>query len=397
MFQFFPSGFSFPFMSLRFPTAILSLALVATAGYFIATKGLNYGVDFAGGVQIVVGFSDKIEMDEERLRTTLKDMGYPDASVQRFGTEIDADDKQEFVIHFSGSFADEAAAKSLFETAFADLSTDSQSMLENFRFSGMEKAYFRLSKNIDFSEVEKRVKAIPFDMMKLEGVAPFGSSTSREYEVRFRGIASEVESGFREQLKENADALEIQKVDFVGAKVGKDLKLAALMSVLVTILLVFVYVFIRFDLVYAPGVILALAHDVIITTGLFSLLGIEFDLTVVAALLTVAGYSINDTIIVYDRIREMVGDLKGKKFRDILDIAISQTMNRTIITSGTTVLVTAILFIFGGPVIHSFALALTFGIFVGTYSSIFVASTLVLWVDEFMKRREQAGKRKHAA
>ena len=133
--------------------------------------------------------------------------------------------------------------------------------------------------------------------------------------------------------------------------------------------------------------VVALAHDVLITTGLFSFFEIDFDLTVVAALLTVAGYSINDTIIVYDRIREVAQDFRGKQFKSILDMAINQTLSRTVITSCTTLMATGILWVYGGPVIHSFAFALSVGVFVGTYSSIFVASTLLLWSDAWMNAK----------
>jgi preprotein translocase subunit SecF len=178
------------------------------------------------------------------------------------------------------------------------------------------------------------------------------------------------------------------KVDFVGAKVGSDLRASALLSLLIMAALIFVYIFVRFDLVYAPGVVLALVHDVLITAGFFAMTGRDFDLTIVAALLTLAGYSINDTIVVYDRIREVAGSMRGKAFTEIINLSINQTLGRTIITGGSTFMATLALWYWGGPVIHGFATAILLGIIIGTYSSIFVAAPTILWSQKILGRAE---------
>lgn len=398
MFRIFPESLHIPFMSIRWPAAALSLIVVIASLFFIASKGLNYGVDFSGGVQMVLRFADKVDVNEEKIRESLRGLGLADASVQRFGTDYGASDEtkaQEYIVHFSSAFADDLITQAKIESQLSSLKTGEDSVLESFRFSGLEKAFFRTRGQVETETLFEEIKKIDFGLLKLNDVSVFGNREAREFELRFKNVAEEVTSAMITSFGE--DSVSIQKLDFVGAKVGSDLKTAAILSILVTILLIFIYVFLRFDLAYAPGVVLALAHDVIITVGIFALVGMEFDLTVVAALLAVAGYSINDTIIVYDRIREMAEDLRGKRLVEILDIAISQTLNRTIITSGTTLIATGFLFVLGGPVIHSFAFALTIGILVGTYSSIFVASVLVLWVDNWLKVRESGSKKKKAA
>lgn len=399
MFRIFPENLKIPFMSLRYVAGVLSVALIAGSIYFLSTKGLNFGVDFAGGIQMVLKFPSGSGVDAEKLRANLKNIGIEDASVQSFGTEFE-EHPSEYIVHFSSEFADDTALESKVEEILGGDpgAPEEERLVSNLRFSGIEKAYFRLNKEVSIEEIRSQFESADFGMLQLEAVAPFGRASSREYEIRFQSISANVAASLEEEFSStDADSISIEKVDFVGAKVGADLKTSALLSILVTIFLVFVYIFLRFDLIYAPGVILALAHDVLITTGIFSLLGVEFDLTVIAALLTVAGYSINDTIIVYDRIREVAAELKGKGFKDILDLAINQTLNRTVITSGTTMAATGILWVFGGPVIHSFAFALCIGILVGTYSSIFVAAALVLYFDNWQKKRSSGSKKKAAA
>lgn len=176
--------------------------------------------------------------------------------------------------------------------------------------------------------------------------------------------------------------VDIRRVEMVGPQVGKDLRQKGFLAILYAMIGILVYVTWRFELRFAIGAIVALLHDVLITLGAFSLTGREIDLPIIAAFLAIIGYSLNDTIIVYDRIRENYGKHQKKSFSTVVNHSINETLSRTILTSGTTLLVVAALFIFGGGVIHNFAFALLVGILVGTYSSIFVASPiLILWDD----------------
>ena len=179
----------------------------------------------------------------------------------------------------------------------------------------------------------------------------------------------------------NIEEISLERVEMVGPKVGRDLREKALLSILYAIIGIVIYISWRFELQYAIAAIIALIHDVLVTMGAFSIFDKEFTLVIVAAFLTIIGYSLNDTIVVFDRIRENLRR-KGKfSTTDIINASINQTLSRTLLTSGTTLLVVVALFFFGGEIIHDFSFALLVGVFIGTYSSIFIASVFLVYWD----------------
>ncbi len=182
-----------------------------------------------------------------------------------------------------------------------------------------------------------------------------------------------------------AENVDMRRVEMVGPQVGKDLRQKGLLAILYAMIGILAYITWRFEFRFAVGAIVALVHDVLITLGAFSLSGREIDLPIIAAFLAIIGYSLNDTIIVYDRIRENFGRHQKTGFSSVVNRSINETLSRTILTSGTTLLVVLALFIFGGGVIHNFAFALLIGILVGTYSSIFVASPILIFWDNIRK------------
>ena len=179
-------------------------------------------------------------------------------------------------------------------------------------------------------------------------------------------------------LKKADDSVVMRRIEFVGPSVGEDLKEQGGLAMLTALICILIYVAFRFEWRFAVGAVSALLHDVIITLGLFSVLGLEFDLTILAAILAVIGYSLNDTIVVSDRIRENFRKVLIDDTIEIIDISLTQTLNRTLVTSITTILVLIALFAWGGQTIHGFATALLFGVFIGTYSSIYVASAVAI-------------------
>ncbi|MBN8555321.1 MAG: protein translocase subunit SecF [Deltaproteobacteria bacterium] len=391
MFELIPYGTKIPFMKYKFLMVAFSVIMSALSLYFIITKGFNYGVDFSGGVQIVLSLPADSPHDVERLRKSLESLGIKEVSVQSFGTQFEKKDA-EYIVHFPGEFTNEAHLRANLEKALQG--SPSNPRVAAFRFVGMERAYFTLLKDTPIDQVRAAVKTLPFGILELVDVQPFGRETSNEYQMNFKSIQETLKAALTKDFPSASQkTIVIEKVDFVGAKVGKDLKLGALLSLIITGLLIFVFIFIRFDLNYAPGVVVAGVHDVLITAGAFSYFGFEFDLTTVAALLTLAGYSINDTIIVYDRIREVSLQLKGKKFEDVIDLAVNQTLSRTIITSLTVFIVSVVMWIYGGPVIHGFSFALCVGIIVGTYSSVFVAAPMILLMENFTQSRQAKARR----
>lgn len=227
-------------------------------------------------------------------------------------------------------------------------------------------------------------------------VQHFGDDAN-EYLVRVQESANNKElsriiSGSLESSY-GAGKVDIRRVEMVGPQVGKDLRQKGLLSILYAMIGILIYISWRFELRFAVGAIIALLHDVLITLGAFSLSGREIDLPIIAAFLAIIGYSLNDTIIVYDRIRENYGKHQKKGFTAVVNSSINETLSRTILTSGTTLLVVLALFVFGGGVIHNFAFALLIGILVGTYSSIFVASPVLIFWDDY----RSGGQKKVAA
>ncbi|MCB1151557.1 protein translocase subunit SecF [bacterium] len=173
--------------------------------------------------------------------------------------------------------------------------------------------------------------------------------------------------------------VEMRREESVGPKIGDELKTAAVNSVVAALLLIVLYITVRFIFRYGIAAIVALVHDVIITLGIFSILNKEISLTIIAAFLTIIGYSLNDTIVVFDRIRENMRLRRKESYEGVVNRSINETLSRTIVTSLTTLFVALTLFIWGGPVIHDFAFALVMGVLIGTYSSIFVASPVLVW------------------
>ncbi len=185
----------------------------------------------------------------------------------------------------------------------------------------------------------------------------------------------------------------ITKMDSVGPRVGSELRKSALLSLLYTCILITLYMYWRFDIRYAPGALVGIFHDLTLTVGFLLVTRAEFSTTVVAALLTLAGYSINDTVVVFDRIRELEPRYIGKDRKLLINDAINSTLSRTIMTAGTTLISCVVLYVLGGPTLQDFAACLFFGIIVGTYSSAFVAAPLYVWMDKLVSRRNAAAAR----
>ncbi|WP_394229440.1 protein translocase subunit SecF [Shewanella colwelliana] len=289
MFQILSIKGSINFLRHAVPISILSLILVLGSLGSLATKGINWGLDFTGGTVVEMEFSSAVDLN--KLRNTLTSEETDGAVVQNFGSSRDV-------------------------------------------------------------------------LVRL----PVKEDVKSDIQVAH---VMEAASGIDQNVTQ-------KRVEFVGPQVGKELAEQGGLAVLVALICILIYVSFRFEWRLALGAVAALAHDVIITLGVFSLFQLEFDLTVLAGVLTVVGYSLNDTIVVFDRIRENFLKMRKSTSVEIVNNSITQTMSRTIITTGTTLVVVVALFLKGGTMIHGFATALLMGIFVGTFSSIYVASFLAV-------------------
>jgi preprotein translocase subunit SecF len=275
------------FMGQRKLAMALSLSLLVVSIFSLATKQLNWGLDFTGGTLVEVHYSETANLDA--IRTTLDTEGYAGAIVVSFGTDRDV------MIRLPQGYSDKQGAELL---------------------ATLEQAF--------------------------------------------------------------SGSVELRRIEFVGPQVGDELREQGGLAMLLALGLVMLYVAFRFQLKFAVGAVVALVHDVILTLGFFSILGVEFDLTVLAALLAVIGYSLNDTIVVSDRIRENFRKIRRAEPAEVINISLTETLGRTMVTSFTTLMVLLALFLFGGEMIHGFAMALIVGVAIGTYSSIYVAANTLM-------------------
>ncbi len=285
----------FPFMRYARFISGVSVVLTLISIGSLAMRGLNFGIDFTGGVLLEVGYTESADLPA--IRRQLAEGGYPEALVQNFGTSKDV--------------------------------------------------LIRLPPREDATEPDA------------------GAKLGQQIMAVLKAAESRVD---------------LRRVEFVGPQVGKDLTEQGTLSVLAALVLILVYVMFRFQWKFALGAVLATAHDALVTVAIFSLLWIPFDLSVVAAVLALIGYSLNDTVVVFDRIRDNFRLMRRGTPEDIIDRSVNETLSRTLITSGVTLLVVIALLVFGGEALRGFSIALAFGITFGTYSSIYVASALAYFL-----------------
>jgi preprotein translocase subunit SecF len=257
-------------------------------------------------------------------------------------------------------------------------------------FAGGLLIQIKFSKAVDISEVRKAMDTMGMNdavVQKFGGEDEFlirVEKTSEDLEEASKTIQASIKEQFKGQPPD------IRRVEVVGPKVGKDLKEKALWAVGLSFLAILIYVGFRFhEFAYGLGGIAALFHDVIITYGAISIFNIEYSLTLLAVILTIIGFSINDTIVIFDRVRENIKKMRKENLETIFNVSINETLGRTILTSGTVMMVVIILFFFGGPVIHDFAFTLMIGLISGTYSTIYIAGPVVLLWEKYVTRRRK--------
>lgn len=377
---------------MRFKWLWLGGALAAIAASLLLLTvgpGLKLGVDFAGGTQITLKF--KQEPDPSRIRKALEVLRIGTVTIQRFGDPGDREllvrmqnPKQEegdfaapMVAALDKEFNKEQAAirmnlqgAEVIANALVDADPDSIGGTV-----GGRQAYYRPM--VDAILESRKQKGL------LEGPGDLA------------GIA-QLSAGVRTYLSQNAHFGEFSLLaaDNVGPLVGKDLQKKATYAVLFSLVGMLVYIWFRFQLPYGLGAIVALAHDTIIALGALSLTGREIEIPTIAALLTLVGYSTNDTVVIFDRIRERIKLDRGKPLEAVMDLALNQTLARTVITSGLTWFVVISLFLFGGDVINTFAFVLLIGIVVGTYSSIYIATPVALLASNWIENRRALKRRR---
>ena len=246
-------------------------------------------------------------------------------------------------------------------------------------FTGGTIAQIKFDQAVDVAKLRNTLGEYGFTNAE---IIKFGSEEEVLIKTQFSGSSNEISEKLTTALGET---FTLRRVESVGPKIGRELQQDALVAIGLALMMILIYIAFRFDAYYALGSVAAIIHDVLITLGVFSLLSYEINLSIIAAFLTIVGYSLNDTIVVFDRIRENIPKYMKKTLKEIVNLSLNETLSRTVITSLTTMMVVVILFIWGGEVINLFAFALIVGVFIGTYSSIFVASPVMLYFEKRSK------------
>jgi preprotein translocase subunit SecF len=256
-------------------------------------------------------------------------------------------------------------------------------------FSGGTVVQVKFQQPVSIPDVRRAFESINLGGSEIQD---FGREGDNEYLIRLERTS--VESGaLGEQIKKalsdqfGADKFEIRRVEFVGPKIGEDLRRRGVLSVIVATIMMGVYIWFRFEFRFGIGAVIALIHDVLVTVGALMLANYEFDLTIIAALLTIVGFSVNDTVVICDRIRENMRKIKRETLESIVNTSINETLSRTILTTGTALMVLFALYLLGGAVIRPFAFALIVGFISGVYSTIFIASPVILFWEKRPKSR----------
>jgi preprotein translocase subunit SecF len=338
---------------------------------------LNYGVDFAGGTEMQVHF--KKPGDPGEIRDLISHLGFGEPTVQAYGSESD----NQFLVRVERiALLTPEKAKQIEDSVKQALPA-----LQTFRFDPEvgDKLDFFFKQPVDENVLKSAVEKLGTPVKEVRKLIA-REGQEQEYTVITQGTADKIGSALRD--KYGQDQVEVVRTDYVGPQVGKQLRVDGILAVVYAIGMILVYVGFRFDFRFSPGVVIALVHDAIITLGFFVVSRHEFNLTSVTVILTVVGYSVNDTIVIYDRIRENAKKHKGRALRDIVNLSINEMLGRTILTSGATALSLVGLLLYGVGTIWDFAAAMLVGIISGTYSTWYIASPMTIWLEEHAEQRK---------
>jgi preprotein translocase subunit SecF len=372
MMEILPKGLYIDFVGKRAIFGSISAVLVAISIALFVFVGPNWSIDFTGGTEVQFKFKDDAEIGE--VREALGTIGIGEDAIQQVGDV--ADDR--FLVRLQG--ASSANENEVAAVRAALLSAFGPDWIDELRVDSEVGSRASVSYKGDQVSIGRITSALA----SLPGVTVQSSPEDNQFYARLPGVAEEIRAALTAQLGDKA--FDVERTDSVGPKVGGNLRVAGLTSMLVTMALLTVYVGVRFDFAFAPGAILCLFHDAVLTCGFFVLTQQEFGLSMISAILTLVGYSINDTIVIYDRIRENSEKYRRQDLHKLINDSINQTLSRSIITNGATSLALLPFLVWGGPVLRTFATAMLIGIVVGTYSTIYVASPVMIIFKENQDR-----------
>jgi len=377
------------FVDYRFKAFIISVAVILAGLISLAIHGgPDLSIDFEGGTLVQIRFDNPVSINE--LRGVVDNAGFQNSQIQEFG------EPNEYLIKVEKIDEASIAAERLMEALNAvapEAGWEVVSVKESTEGLSDEGQAGNLvvvsGENIPDTEVL-------INAVKDQGVGVNAATRETENRLAFNLPFMGIEAKASEKMKTEIEKafpdrrIEIRRTETVGPKIGEEMKDRAWAAIIISLFGILVYISWRFEFKFAVGAIIALIHDILITLGIFSITGKELSLVVIAAFLTIVGYSLNDTIVVFDRIRENFSMRRRRSLEKMVNTSINESLSRTIITSLTTLVVVLFLYFAGGEVIHDFAFALLIGVVVGTYSSIFVASPVVIEWQNRISRKKKA-------
>ncbi len=378
--QLFPVGKVYDFMARRRFFMVVSILLISASIFALFRPGPKLGTDFVGGTEVEVAFEKSLT--PAQIREAVMSVGFsrPDVihvedesnphryliRVQEVSTIGEADQRKIERRLCYGEEIPEGCDVHATEVKFSP---------------GGEKIAVRYEETPDLEFIREAMTGIPGIKLR-SGSDSVTIQNARDHRVEIalmsRGaqMMEALEDRYPEATPDTA-----LRTEWIGPKAGAQLRDAAIKSILIALVFIMAYVAFRFDLRFAPGGVIALIHDALVTVGVLTFLQRELNLTTVAAILTIIGYSVNDTVVVYDRVRENLGKLRGSTFGRLINVSLSEMLSRTVLTSGTTIMVLLCFFIWGTGTLKDFALTMIIGMILGTYSSIYVALPLTDWLD----------------
>jgi preprotein translocase subunit SecF len=350
----------------------LSLVLgVVSVLSLLFWHGVPLSIDFRGGTLVTVKFSHP--PNDSRIRGQLDAVGLKAAKIQRFGPAAQNEVLVALDLSHTSEESLDAGKTQIINALHADQSSNKPD-LNNASVEAIASSLVQSDPLKAGTDASQRYGQVAQQVVEYRDRTQGGvlSSIDQLSAAVPQPVVDSLKSGF------SLSDFSVRNVDIVGPQVGSQLQTQAKLAVLYSLAGMLIYIAFRFELVYGIAAVVAVAHDTLITVGAFSLLDKEISLTVIAAVLTLVGYSMNDTIVIFDRIRENVKLLRREKYSDIVNLSVNQTLNRTVLTSGLTFLTVLSLYLFGGEVLSGFSFALVVGIIIGTYSSVFIASPIVV-------------------
>ncbi len=374
------------FMKYRGVFVWVSIALLLVGFVeLVFLTGINLGIDFAGGTQVTVRLRDEVDIQE--LRRTLEAAGLRDAQIQSYGT---AEDRQVLIKTPVVGESEEGSSTALIDAFNQDLNPDAGGKFDLNQRGKEALAALLFEADPDGRRITDEDEAREhYDQAAAAILAERQNLTLYE---SWEQVGRVTDPAYLDVLQEKAvlGAFNVLQNENVGPQIGSELRTKGILAVSLSLIGMLLYIWYRFELRFGIGAVVAVFHDFLITLGLFAILNYEFNLSTIAAFLTLVGYSVNDTVVIFDRVRENLRRHRRMPLVDVMNLSLNQTLSRTVLTSGTTLLVVGCLFVLGGEVIRGFAFVLLVGVIIGTYSSIFVASPFtLLWERWFGAEREK--------